>query len=180
MSSDTQSHIMQTVLPSSLLPWWLHRLEMKWITPPSTFNISISYVLFHLSPLSFLCQLCPSPPQLPDLSPLFSCSLVRCQQVCVCVCVCGEGACLWRKWLVIRASWWVSPSSGAPFIPVHKGPFTRCFSHLWTPKSPGHIPTLTHTYRGELSLSQDILHRYQNGHPDAYTHTHALLHSVAL
>lgn len=92
-----------------------------------------------LSPLPLSAQLPDLPTLLPSRQVPESVSVSMCMWLilCVCACVFGKGFCLWGKWQVMRASWWVSPSSGAPFIAVNKGPFTRRFSNLWT---PGKVP----------------------------------------
>lgn len=142
-----------------------------------------SPLYFFLPPLCCLVHLCPSPSNSLISHPFSSCSLCRCQQVCVSMCtceflcalnVCDGTACLWRKWLVIRASWWVSPSSGAPFIAVHKGPFTLCFSNLWTPRAPGTFPhshMLTEVNCHALKTSYTDARKGSEMHTHTHTHT---------
>lgn len=138
----------------------LHRRQIMFLT-----------LLGCFSPRPLCLSPLPLSAQLPDLSTLLLSRQVpesECQCMWlilwVCACVFGKRSCLWRKWQVMRASWWVSPSSGAPFIAVNKGPFTRRF---FKPVDPGQGPALTHAYRSELSLTQDNLHKCKIGHPDA-------------
>ncbi len=56
--------------------------------------------------------------------------------------------------------------------PCAQGPIHPLLFKLVDPKSPGHVPTLTHAYRGELSPTQDILHRAPRcTHTNTHTYT---------
>lgn len=114
---------------------------------------------YHSSSPRFVFHLCPSP----------CCPQTYCSPLPLGRCPCVLSVCVLRKWQVIRASWWASPSSGDPFICSHKGPFTRCFSHSRTPEKPRGTFPLTH------SLTEVNCHSLktptQNEIPDANAHT---------